>query len=264
MRRVFWGLALLLALAACTEGIPPASGTLPVGGYVLADLPAAQESGGELRPGVRVYRIPLSASQAVRVSAVSADLGLRARLRLTLLDERGVVQAVSVARNWFAAYPEVAPLSLQPQLTVDPGYRLNFKGLAGQVFYLKVENYALSPDRVTLYADPFTPNPAGRGEAFTGGTQYGAIELAGEFDQYNVASATGNLRFTYTGPLDLVALLYLSPTDVSPLVLDPVMNCTPISPATLLVVRDRGLARAGFDEPGSGRYVLEISSAPCP
>jgi len=46
--------------------------------------------------------------------------------------------------------------------------------------------------------------------------------------------------------------------------LDPVRNCAPLSPATLLVVRDRGLARAGFDEEGSGRYTLELSSTPCP
>jgi len=239
------------------------SGDLPVGDSKIADLPPAQESGGELRPGVKVYRIALDQNQAVRVSAVSADLQGRARLRLVLLDDRGVVQAVSVARNWFAARQELAPLSLRPQITTDPGYRLNFKGQAGQVFYLRVENYALSQDRVTLYADPFTPNPAGNGEAFTSGTRQGAIEFVGEFDRYNVSAATGYLRFTYAGPLDLVALLYLSPQDPSPLVLDPVMNCVPISPATLLMVRDRGLARAGFDEENSGRYQLEISLT-CP
>jgi hypothetical protein len=87
----------------------------------------------------------------------------------------------------------------------------------------------------------------------------------GEFDRYNVASATGYLRFTYSGPLDLVALLYNGPTKIAyPRVLDPVVNCAPIAPATRLVVRDRGLARAGFDEPLSGRYTLEISGTPCP
>ncbi|MBW6394899.1 MAG: hypothetical protein ABWJ63_05570 [Thermus sp.] len=258
------GLAVL-ALAACNlQGTLPVSGDLLVGGSVIADLPPAQESGGELRPGVRVYRIVLAQDGAVKVSAVSAYLQGRARLRLVLLDDRGVVQAVSVARNWFAARQELAPLSLRPQITTDPGYRLNFKGQAGQVFYLRVENYALSQDRVTLYADPFIPNPAGNGEAFTSGTRQGAIEFVGEFDRYNVSAAAGYLRFTYSGPLDLVALLYLSPQDPSPLVLDPVMNCAPISPATLLVVRDRGLARAGFDEENSGRYQLEISSTPCP
>ena len=263
-RGVILGL-VVLALAACNlQGTPPVSGDLLVGGSVIADLPPAQESGGELRPGVKVYRIALDQNQAVKVSAVSADLQGRARLRLVLLDDRGVVQAVSVARNWFAARQELAPLSLRPQITTDPGYRLNFKGQAGQVFYLRVENYALSQDRVTLYADPFTPNPAGNGEAFTSGTRQGAIEFVGEFDRYNVSAATGYLYFTYSGPLDLVALLYLSSQDRSPLVLDPVMNCAPISPATLLVVRDRGLARAGFDEENSGRYQLEISSDRCP
>lgn len=92
----------------------------------------------------------------------------------------------------------------------------------------------------------------------------GAIEFVGEFDRYNVASATGYLRFTYSGPLDLVALLYNGPNDAYPRTLDPVANCAPIAPATLLVVRDRGLARAGFDEPLSGRYTLEISDTPCP
>ena len=258
------GLALW-ALAACNQvAIPPVSGDLPVGGRVIAELPAAQGSGGELRPGVKVYRIALGQHPAVGVSAVSADLEGRARLRLVLLDDRGVVQAVSVARNWFAARQELAPLSLRPQITTDPGYRLNFRGQAGQVFYLRVENYALSPDTVTLYADPFSPNPRGNGERFDSGTMVGAIEFVGEFDRYDVSRAEGFLRFTYSGPLDLVALLYLSPQDPSPLVLDPVRNCAPISPATLLVVRDRGLVRAGFDEPNSGQYRLEISSLPCP
>ncbi|WP_114313991.1 hypothetical protein [Thermus caldifontis] len=267
---VFLGLAVL-ALGACNlQGTPPVSGELSVGGYVIAPLPPAQEIGGELRPGVRVYRILLSQDGAVQVSAVSSDLQLRARLRLVLLDDKGVVQAVSVARNWFAARLELTPLSLRPQITTDPGYRLNFKGQKDQVFYLQVENYALSQDQVTLYADPFTPNSAGTpnpneiGEPFTSGTKQGAIEFVDEFDRYNVSSATGYLRFTYSGPLDLVALLYLSPQDPSPLVLDPVRNCAPVSPATLLVVRDRDLSRAGFDEENSGRYRLEISSTPCP
>ncbi|WP_232822452.1 hypothetical protein [Thermus sediminis] len=233
----------------------------------MAVLPPAQGApGGELRPGMVVYRIPLVSDGAVRISAVSADLQLTARLRLVLLDDRGVVQAVSVARNWFAARPELTPLGLRPQITADPGLRLNFRGQAGQVFYLRVENYALSEDRVALYADPFTPNPRGQGlvpEVFSSGTRVGAIEFVGEFDRYNVASATGYLRFAYTGPLDLVALLYNAPDDPNPRVLDPVVNCAPISPAILLVVRDRGLARAGFDEPGSGRYTLEISNT-CP
>ncbi|WP_243028362.1 hypothetical protein [Thermus albus] len=254
-----------LVLAGCNlQGTLPVSGELPVGGYVVAQLPPAQESGGELRPGVKVYRIVLSQDGAVTVSAVSSDLQLRARLRLVLLDDKGVVQAVSVARNWFAARLELTPLSLRPQITTDPGYRLNFEGQAGQVFYLRVENYALSEDRVTLYANAFSPNPAGKGEVFTTGTRQGAIEFVGEFDRYDVSSATGYLRLTYSGPLDLVALLYTGPSDPSPLVLDPVMACAPISPATFLVVRDRGLVRAGFDEGNSGRYRLEISSTPCP
>ncbi|WP_243094011.1 hypothetical protein [Thermus thalpophilus] len=261
------GLALLLlgTLVGCgLEGTPPAGEDLPVGSYAIAELPAAREGGGQLQPGVKVYRIAPQGDGAIQVAAVSSTLGLSARLRLVLLDARGVVQAVSVARNWFAASSALAPLALSPQITLDPGYRLNFKGVAGESYYLRVENYALSPDRVTLYADPFTPNPAGQGEAFSSGSKTGAIEFVGEFDRYNVASATGYLRLAYAGPLDLVALLYNGPGDASPRALDPVMNCAPVSPATLLVVRDRGLARAGFDEVGSGRYTLELSSVPCP
>jgi hypothetical protein len=266
MRNAWFAFLLVLTLAACNlGGGPPVSGDLPVGSYKIADLPSAQEvGGGELRPGVAVYRIPLTSDGAVRISAVSTQLELAARLRLVLLDEKGVVQAVSVARNWFAARQELTPLALRPQITTDPGFRLNFRGQAGQVFYLRVENYALSADRVTLYADAFTPNSQGQGEGFTFGTKVGAIEFVGEFDRYNVASATGYLRFTYSGPLDLVALLYNGPNDAYPRTLDPVVNCAPIAPATLLVVRDRGLARAGFDEPLSGRYTLEISDTPCP
>jgi hypothetical protein len=264
MWRKVW--LLTLFLAACNlEGRPPVRDDLPVGEYRIAILPAAREGpGAELRPGVAVYRVPLSSDGAVRISAVSAELKLSARLRLVLLDERGVVQAVSVARNWFAARQELTPLALRPQITTDPGFRLNFRGQEGQVFYLRVENYALSEDRVTLYANSFTPNPGGQGEAFSSGTKVGAIEFVGEFDRYNVASATGYLRLTYSGPLDLVALLYNGPNDAYPRTLDPVVNCAPIAPATLLVVRDRGLARAGFDEPLSGRYTLEISDTPCP
>ena len=264
MWRKSWLLALFLA--ACNlQGNPPVSGDLRPGEPQVATLPPAQGGpGGELRPGVAVYRIALPADGAVRVSAVSAELRLRARLRLVLLDERGVVQGVSVARRWFGARPELTPLALRPQVTTDPGVRLNFRGQAGQVFYLRVENYALGEDQVNLYADPFVPNHAGLGEAFTSDSKQGAIEFVGEFDRYNVASATGYLRLTYSGPLDLVALLYLSPEDPNPLTLDPVVNCAKISPATLLVVRDRGLARAGFDEDDSGRYTLEISGTPCP
>ena len=264
MWRKVWLLVLLLA--ACNlEGRPPVRDDLPVGEYRIAILPAAREGpGAELRPGVAVYRVPLSSDGPVRISAVSSELELAARLRLVLLDERGVVQAVSVARHWFAARQELTPLALRPQITADPGFRLNFRGQAGQVFYLRVENYALSADRVTLYADAFTPNSQGQGEGFTFGTKVGAIEFVGEFDRYNVASATGYLRFTYSGPLDLVALLYNGPNDAYPRTLDPVANCAPIAPATLLVVRDRGRARAGFDEPLSGRYTLEISDTPCP
>ena len=266
MRSVWLGFLLALTLAACNlEGSPPVSGDLPVGDHEIAQLPPAQKGpGDELRPGVAVYRIPLTSDGAVRISAVSSELELSARLRLVLLDEKGVVQAVSVARNWFAARQELTPLALRPQITTDPGFRLNFRGQAGQVFYLRVENYALSADRVTLYADAFTPDSQGQGESFTFGTKVGAIEFVGEFDRYNVASATGYLRLTYSGPLDLVALLYNGPNDAYPRKLDPVVNCAPIAPATLLVVRDRGLARAGFDEPLSGRYTLEISDTPCP
>jgi hypothetical protein len=156
------------------------SGDLPVGDHEIAQLPPAQKGpGDELRPGVAVYRISLTSDGAVRISAVSSELELSARLRLVLLDEKGVVQAVSVARNWFAARQELTPLALRPQITTDPGFRLNFRGQAGQVFYLRVENYALSEDWVTLYADAFTPNSQGQGEGFTFGIKEGAIEFVG-------------------------------------------------------------------------------------
>lgn len=180
----------LVSLAACSFQIsPPVSGDLQVGGYQIAQLPPAQEKGGELRPGVQVYRIALNATQAVRVSAVSADLQLRARMRLVLLDEQGVVQAVSVARNWFGAYPEVTPLALHPQIATDPGLRLNFRGQVGQVFYLRIENYALSADRVTLYADAFTPNPAGQGRL--------SLQVPGQGPSSSPASLTAT---TWRGP----------------------------------------------------------------
>lgn len=164
----------------------------------------------------------------MEVAAVSAGLELSARLRLVLLDERGVVQAVSVARNWFGAYPEVAPLGLRPQgITTDPGVRLNFRGQAGQAYHLRVENYALAEDRVNLSATGFVPNPSGKGEALTSGSVQGAIEFVGEFDRYDVSGAGGYLRFVYAGPLDLVALLYNGPDDLYPRALDPVRNCAP-------------------------------------
>lgn len=268
MRKVLGLLTLALALGGCKElqlGAP-VSGDLQAGQSVVSPLPPAEEgAGGTLRPGMKVYRLLTNGGGAFQVAAVSTTLQGRARLRLTLYDENYVVQGVSVARNYFALGPELAPLGLAPQsLTTDPGFRLNFKAQAGRAYYLKVENFAPSEDQVTLYLDPLTPNPAGSEEAFTIGTVTGAIEFLGEFDSYNVASATGYLRLSYQGPLDLVALLYTGPADLTPLTLDAVASCAPVSPAVLLVVRDRGLARAGFDEEGSGRYTLSLSSDPCP
>ncbi len=267
MRKVLGLFTLALALAGCGElqlGAP-VSGELRVGESVSVELPPAEERpDGTLRPGVKVYRL-VGGDGPVRVGVVSAQLEGRARLRLTLYDGNYVVQGVSVARNHFALGPELAPLGLETLgLTPDPGIRLNFKAQAGKAYYLKVENFAPAGDTVSLYAEDFTPNPRGQGEAFSSGTVTGAIEFLGEFDRYDVASATGYLRLSYSGPLDLVALLYGSPSDPTPLALDSVYACAPISPATLLVVRDRGLARAGFDEEGSGRYTLELSNTPCP
>lgn len=208
---------------------PAFGGGPPRGGNLVATLPPAQgASGGSLRPGVAVFRLLPDQDGAVEVAAVSAGLELSARLRLVLLDERGVVQAVSVARNWFGAYPEVAPLGLRPQgITTDPGVRLNFRGQAGQAYHLRVENYALAEDRVNLSATGFVPNPSGKGEALTSGSVQGAIEFVGEFDRYDVSGAGGYLRFVYAGPLDLVALLYNGPDDLYPRALDPVRNCAP-------------------------------------
>ncbi|MER3536417.1 MAG: hypothetical protein C4301_02695 [Thermus sp.] len=264
--RLIW--LLPLALVGCTLEVVLPDGDLPVGRSVDVALNAASPAGGELRPSAKTYRVQIDRDGAFQVAAVSSHLQQRSRLRLTLKDAQGVVQAQSVARNWFGL-PQVALASccaVAPQgITSDPGYRLNFKARAGDVFYVKVENLAEDRDRVTLSLRSFPPNPSGQGEAFTTGTKQGAIEFLGEFDRYNVSNPPENLylRFTYTGPLDLVALLYTSPTDSNPVRLDSVVSCAPVSPAVLLVVRDRGLARAGFDEPGSGQYTLALSSS-CP
>ncbi len=263
--RLIW--LLPLALVGCTlEAVLP-DGDLPVGGSVVAALDAASPAGDVLRPSAKTYRVRIDRAGAFQVAAVSSLLQERSRLRLILYDAQGVVQAQSVARNWFGL-PQVALASccaVAPQgITSDPGYRFNFKAQAGDVFYVKVENLAEAQDRVTLSLKSLTPNPSGQGEAFTSGSKQGAIEFLGEFDRYDVSSATGYLRFTYTGPLDLVALLYRSPADPNPVRLDPVVRCAPVSPAVLLVVRDRALARAGFDEPGSGQYTLELFSDSCP
>ncbi|KGQ23048.1 hypothetical protein [Thermus filiformis] len=260
--RFLW--ILPLVLAGCTlEALLP-DGDLQVGTSVIVDLPAARPEGGGLRPGSRTYRLRVEGGGTFQVAAISSVLQERSRLRLTLYDAQGVVQAQSVARNWFGL-PQVALASVRPQgLTTDLGYRLNFRAPGGSAFYLKVENLAEAPDRVTLYLDPFTPNPSGQGEAFNTGSRTGAIELLGEFDRYDVSAASGYLRLGYSGPLDLVALLYLSPSDPNPVRLDPVLSCAPVSPAVLLVVRDRALARAGFDEENSGRYTLSLSNTPCP
>ena len=259
--RLIW--LLPLVLAGCTQPFLP-DGNLDVGGSATLSLPAASPEGGGLRPGAKTYRIQIDRDGAFKLSAVSSLLGERSRLRLILYDAQGVVQAQSVARNWFGL-PQVALASVGPQgLTPDPGYRLNFRAQAGSTFYVKVENLAEAEDRVTLYLDPFTPNPSGQGEDFTTGTKQGAIEFLGEFDRYNVSGASGYLRLSYSGPLDLVALLYLSPQDPNPVRLDPVVSCAQVSPAVLLVVRDRGQARAGFDEPNSGQYTLTLNNTRCP
>jgi hypothetical protein len=266
--RFLW--ILPLVLAGCTLEVLLPDGDLQVGTPVIADLPAARPEGGGLRPGSRTYRLRVEGGGTFQVAAISSVLQERSRLRLTLYDAQGVVQAQSVARNWFGL-PQVALASVRPQgLTTDLGYRLNFRAPGGSAFYLKVENLAEAQDRVTLYLDPFTPNPSGQvnpsgqGEVFNTGSRTGAIELLGEFDLYDVSAASGYLRLGYSGPLDLVALLYLSSEDPNPVRLDPVLGCAPVSPAVLLVVRDRALARAGFDEENSGRYTLSLSDTPCP
>lgn len=269
--RLVW--LLPLVLAGCTEPFLP-DGDLSVGGSATLFLPAAsQEEDGGLRPSAKTYRIQIDRDGAFTISAVSNGLQERSRLRLILYDARGVVQAQSAARNWFGL-PQVALASISPQgITTeptDPGYRLNFRAQAGDLFYVRVENLAAAEDKVILSLESFRPNSSGRGEEFTNGTIEGAIEFLGEFDRYDVSKARGNppsqelyLRFSYSGPLDLVALLYSSPQgqDPTPVRLDPVLNCAPVSPAVLLVVRDQSGARAGFDEPSSGQYTLTLSES---
>ncbi len=259
---------LVLFLAACGFlGSPPVEGELSPGEVVRGlSLPPAQGTDA-LTPGVKGYRLLLNQEGAVEVGVVSTGLGLQSRLRLLLLDERGVIQAVSVARHWFGAYPEIAPLGLGPQgigvLPLGPGVRLNLRGNVGQ-FYLRVENYAPLEDTVDLYARYFSPDARGQGEPLALGATSGAIEFVGESDYYRLPSESGlYLRFAYAGPLDLVAKLYRAQDDPAPRTLNP-NGCASLEGASLLVVRDRGLARAGFNEENSGRYRLEVSGVPCP
>ncbi|MGQ9736000.1 MAG: hypothetical protein ACUVUP_05450 [Thermaceae bacterium] len=262
-------LPLAFLLAACSlESVPMAGGLSP-GGSVELTLPAAQEvGGGELRPSSRVYHILIPQLGAYRLSAVSEGLKGKSRLRLILYDNQGEVKAQSVARHWFGI-PQVALASMRPQgikVTGDPGYRLNFRAQAGEAFYIRVENLAEDQDKVRLSLEGFSPNLAGNRtplEEFSSGTKEGAIEFLDDVDVYDVSEARGYLRFSYSGPLDLVALLYSAPDDRYPIRLDPVVSCAPVSPAVLLVVRDRGMARAGFDKEGSGRYTLTIDGTSC-
>ncbi|MGQ9753202.1 MAG: hypothetical protein ACUVQD_00800 [Thermaceae bacterium] len=262
-------LPLAFLLAACSLESVPMAGDLSPGDSVELTLPAAQEvGGGELRPSSLVYRILIRQPRAYTISAVSRELEERSRLRLILYDNQGEVKAQSVAWHWFGI-PQVALASMRPQgikVTGDPGYRLNFRAQAGEAFYIRVENLAEAQDEVKLSLEGFDPNPAGNDtdpEEFPSGTKEGAIEFLDDVDVYDVSKAQGYLRFSYSGPLDLVALLYSAPDDRYPIRLDPVVSCAPVSPAVLLVVRDRGMARAGFDEEGSGRYTLTIDGTSC-
>jgi len=140
--RFLW--ILPLVLAGCTLEVPLSDGDLRVSDWVIVDLPAARLEGGGLRPGSRTYRLRVEGGGTFQVAAISSVLQERSRLRLTLYDAQGVVQAQSVARNWFGL-PQVALASVRPQggsmspsgITTDlddPGYRLNFQAPGGSAF----------------------------------------------------------------------------------------------------------------------------------
>ncbi|AEV15503.1 hypothetical protein TCCBUS3UF1_4550 [Thermus sp. CCB_US3_UF1] len=278
MWRILLGV-LVLVLGACgLEGPPPASGELGVGGSVVASLPAARVGPGDRPvPSVAVYRILLQQGGAVQVSAVSAGLQLRANLRLVLLDSRGVVQAVSVARDRFGLPSQAYafPLGLSPQVFPDVGVRLNFRGGANQVFYLRVENFATEPDTVNVQAASFLPDPNGEPggplQTLPSGITRGAIEFVGEADFYRLQSGSGPYLCFDPGILDLVAKISAGTTPANPVRLDRVvrgvnLNDLDFTP-TLLVVQERTQSMAGFNDMEarwSGRYTLTLSPIPCP
>ena len=98
----------------------------------------------------------------------------------------------------------------------------------------------------------------------------GAIEFLGQFDSYQLGSGfTGSyyLYLDYSGPIDLVGYVYTSkaPRQKPRYIMESQRNnCAPASDGEYVVVRDRSGARAGFDEPGSGRYTLSLNQTACP
>lgn len=273
-------LASLLLLAACSvQPVPPVSGDLDVGGTVVpVPLPAAEvRSGGRVVPAAKTFRIRLPDSGAVQVSAVSAQLQLRGNLRLVLLSDQGVVQAVSVARDRFGVVSDsyAYPLGLIPQTFADTGIRLNFRGASGQVFYLRIENFATEPDTASLKAVWFIPDPKGDPsrplEALSPGTTLGAIEFVGEADLYRLSPGSGPYLCFEPGILDLVAKVSAGTTPENPVRLDRVMRAVNLSELdfmpSIVVVQERTQSMAGFNDPESrfsGRYALTLSASPCP
>ncbi|MFD3006085.1 hypothetical protein [Thermus tengchongensis] len=273
-------LASLILLAACgVQPVPPVSGDLDVGGTVLpVPLPAAEvRSGGRVVPAVKTFRIRLPNSGAVQVSAVSAQLQLRGNLRLVLLNDQGVVQAVSVARDRFGVVAEIYayPLGLTPQVFADIGIRLNFRGTTGQVFYLRVENLATEQDTASLKAVWFTPDPNGDPsrplQPLSLGSTIGAIEFVGEADMYQLNPGSGPYLCFEPGVLDLVAKVSASTTPGNPVRLDRVMRVVNLGDLgftpSIVVVQERNQSMAGFNDPESrfsGRYTLTLSASPCP
>lgn len=263
MRSLFIAV-LALSMVACTDIDIVLPDTLSVGGPERSfSLAALQGS----VPSSRTFRLSLTANEAVQLRAESS-LGQASRIQLTLLNQDQVPLARAVSRNWFGI-PQVALSAV----TASNVYRLNVQGRVGEVYYVRVENLAGAADQIKLSAIAFSPNPNGNNTAFSAGTVSGAIEFLGDFDSYNIAGASSSAKLVldYSGPVDMVALVYTGTTN--PLILEPIagFNCVAVGGATQVVVRDRssgstvpgGGARAGFNETGSGRYTLRLQ-AECP
>ena len=253
MLRTWLLLAALLALVVACNPTPESEGAFEPGGTLTVTLP----------PSGSVYVTLKGASGPTRVYAQSPG----ALLRLVVLNQDQNPMLASAAHTWFGL-PQVAlaAAGAEPQIAVEPvsGPRLNLNAYPGYDYYLKLENHSGQRVEAELGAVPFEPRPDGEDAPLAPGETVGALEFVGEIDGYRVVE-DGYLELwaSGSGAAWIVADVYAARTTGSPKLatLEPGGPGYPVAAGNYVLVRARGNAAAGFDEPESFQYTLILSVA---
>jgi len=246
--RTAWVLIVLgLLLAACSlETKPAASATLTPGNEVSVTLP----------PSGAVYLTLKDAVDATRVYAAPLEAG---SVRLVILNSDLMPMAASASHYWFGK-PDVATFAIAVEPTTGP--RLNFRAYPGYEYVVKVENHTGQELEAAVGAFSFTP----RGQEdnyLTAGEVSGAIEFLAQMDTYEVLEdGTLTLSAGEMGKPFIVAHVYESalPGAAKLFTLEP-GDSYPVKAGNFVVVQARGQATAGFDEPESFQYTLNLTVA---